>query len=118
MVVLEKILEELSNENSKGVSHEVKDLREALGKTQLKNLKSGDLLVQVPGIDGEYTYKGDGRPHIFDRYLTEQEKIALMATGDPGIGRHDFDILVVDTVVGSLPIRHPVDSRAFRKIDE
>jgi hypothetical protein len=83
---------------------------------KLENLKHGDVVVQVKRGQNRKG-KNHGNPVIFDRYLTENEKVHVNFHEGNKVEDHDAVlIMVVDTTDGEV-IRFAVDSSDYRMYD-
>ncbi len=114
--VLDKIMQEVLCEGCYGCEKaSVEEIRKAIDAPQLEGLEHGDVLVAIPDKDGEFFYKGDDTPVVFDRYLTEAEKVAYLLSGSPSGNKIDADIIVAEDINRGMPVRFVVDSRVYQK---
>jgi hypothetical protein len=99
------------------VSYDVEVIRSYMDRPKLQGLKHGDILRQVPGLDGKYAMRGENRPVVFDRYLTEAEKAALMPRGKGGDSFEQEDIVICDKVVANKVVAFTMDSSLYVKVE-
>jgi hypothetical protein len=99
------------------VSYDVEVIRSYMDRPKLQGLEHGDILRQVPGLDGKYSIRGDNKPVVFDRYLTEAEKAALMARGGMGDALEQEDIVICDKVAANSVVAFTMDSRLYLKVE-
>lgn len=115
---LAELLESLkSSKERKDVSFDIDVIKQYMDKPRLVGLQHGDVLQQVPGLDGEYSMTCNGRPVVFDRYLTEAEKLALWSQKGGSGALILEDIIICDQVRANAAITFAVNSSRFKKVE-
>ena len=119
MSALDEMLREMGNSSygKRGFSEDVEVIKKYLDAPKLVGLEHGDVLEVIEGHEGTPGYGLNGKPVVFDRYLTQTERELFMTRESDG-GARDADICIASSVGGSIPLLHFVDSRAFRKVSQ